>query len=388
MSGLAAAGPAAGAAPDVAGAAPVVTGAGVEPVAFADLPGWAADDHGQAWRAWMASCRASAGKAAPSRAGRPAPARLAALCRAGLRAGVRDAAAARRFFQRHFAAFRITPEGGAGFFTGYYEPEVVGSLTRSARFATPLYGRPADLVTFDQGKAPAGLEGYAAARRTAAGGLEPYPDRAAIEDGALDGQGLERAFLADPIDRFFMQVQGSGRLRLPDGRVLRLAYDGRNGQPYTAIGRIAADRSGVPRSSMTMDVLRAWLAEDAGRARTVMRENRSFVFFRIATELDPALGPIGGEGVPLTPLRSLAVDRAVWPYGLPVYVDAELPGAGGAVEPFRHLMIAQDTGSAIVGPARGDIFFGPGEAAGARAGLTRHPGSFVVLWPKAAAGRR
>ena len=134
-----------------------------------------------------------------------------------------------------------------------------------------------------------------------------------------------------------------------------------------------------------MQRLRAFLAEDSERDRAIMRENKSYVFFRIARELDPTLGPIGGEGVPLTPLRSLAVDRTLWPYGLPVFVGADLPtGPDGALEPFRRLMIAQDTGSAIVGPARADIFFGPGAAAGAIAGAVRHPGSFIVLWPKAA----
>ena len=208
-----------------------------------------------------------------------------------------------------------------------------------------------------------------------------YPDRTAIEEGALAGQGLERAYLADPVDRFFLQVQGSGRVRLSDGRVLRLAYSGRNGHPYTPIGRVVADLAGIPRPEMTMQRLRAWLARDADAARRVMRENRSFVFFRVASELDPAAGPIGGEGIPLAPGRSLAIDRTIWPYGVPVFVSTEVPAPDGS-EPFRRLMIAQDTGSAIVGPARGDIFFGSGDAAGESAGAMRAGGDFVVLWPK------
>jgi membrane-bound lytic murein transglycosylase A len=137
----------------------------------------------------------------------------------------------------------------------------------------------------------------------------------------------------------------------------------------------------MPRPAMTMQVLRAWLAEDAAAARRVMRENRSFVFFRIAAELDADAGPIGGEGIPLTPLRSLAVDRSLWPYGVPVFVSTEVPSPGGGTVPLRRLMIAQDTGSAIVGPARGDVFFGSGDAAGERAGAMRATGDFIVLWP-------
>jgi membrane-bound lytic murein transglycosylase A len=366
-------------------APPIPAGATAQPLAYEAIEGFAADDHAAAFATFLVSCRALLDSTAPLRAGLPPPPALADVCAQALDHGPLDAGASRAFFERHFAPWRIAGESGRAFYTGYFEPEVEGSLTRGGRYQTPVFDRPPDLVTFPQGEVPEGFEGYAAARRSADGSLSIYPDRTEIEEGALAGLGLEHLYLADPVDLFFVQVQGSGRVRLPDGSVVRLAYSGRNGHPYTAIGRVVADRYDIPRSEMTMQRLRAFLAEDSERARAIMRENKSYVFFRIARELDPTLGPIGGEGVPLTPLRSLAVDRTLWPYGLPVFVGADLPtGPDGALEPFRRLMIAQDTGSAIVGPARADIFFGPGAAAGAIAGAVRHPGSFIVLWPKAA----
>jgi membrane-bound lytic murein transglycosylase A len=358
-------------------------GTEAERVDLASLPGWRDDDLLAAWSTWLSSCRAQGSGA---KALRPAArsSRLAQVCEKALAAGVSTSSQARRFFETHFVAFSVRPEGGGGFFTGYYEPEVAGSLVATSRFKVPIYDRPAELVTLEPGAAPPGLEGLVAARRRRDGTLEAFPDRAAIEEGALDGLGLERLYLEDPVDRFFLQVQGSGRVRLTDGRIVRLAYSGRNGHPYTPIGRVVADLIGMPRRAMTMQVLRAWLAEDAAAARRVMRENRSFVFFRIAAELDAEAGPIGGEGIPLTPLRSLAVDRSLWPYGVPVFISTDVPSPGGGAVPLRRLMIAQDTGSAIVGPARGDVFFGSGDDAGERAGTMRASGDFVVLWPGSA----
>jgi membrane-bound lytic murein transglycosylase A len=321
----------------------------------------------------------------------PVPPDLAGLCRQALKLGPLDAGKARNFFQTNFTPWRIRPPEGSGptggkaFYTGYYEPEIKGSLVREGPFQTPLLDRPADLVTFDQNAIPPGFEGYTAARRKTDGSLEIYPDRKAIEDGVLDGQGLEIGYVADPVDRFFMQVQGSGRLRLPKGSVVRYAYAGKNGQPYSAIGKAVAARLNVPPREITMASLRAFLAGDPAVAREVMQENKSFVFFKIAPFLGPEAGPIGGEGLPVTPLRSIAIDRSIWSYGLPVFVDTAIPDVGGGVKPqvIRKLMIAQDTGSAILGAARADIFFGSGDKAGAIAGAVRHGGEFYVLWPKA-----
>jgi membrane-bound lytic murein transglycosylase A len=191
-------------------------------------------------------------------------------------------------------------------------------------------------------------------------------------------------FVRDAVEVFVIQVQGSARIRLADGSIVRVAYAGRNGLPYTSIGRILVERGHIPLAEMSLERLMAWLRANPEAGREVMRQNRSYVFFRRADELDPADGPIGGAGIPLTPGRSLAVDRTLWSYGLPFWLEGELPLAHGGSEPLRRLMIAQDTGTAIVGPTRGDFFFGSGPEAGTRAGLLRHATRFVVLLPKPA----
>jgi membrane-bound lytic murein transglycosylase A len=345
---------------------------------FDALPGWASQDHGALFAAFRRSCDAPQ----PLRAGVARPEALAAICSAA--PAKAEGETARRFFEERFAPVRIVPDSGTGFLTGYFEPEFPGSLTRSDGFPTPVLGRPADLVTRMPGDVWPGIDpALTSARRTAAG-LEPYPDRAAIDAGALAGQGLEILWLRDPVDRFVMQVQGSARVILADGRVVRLAYAGRNGHAYSSLGRIVSQEQAIPPEQMTMDRLVAFLKADAGRAAALIARNRSFVFFRRADELPPELGPIGGEGVPLTPMLSVAADRAIWPYGLPVVLSGQLPLATGGTEPLARAAIIQDTGSAITGPGRIDLFFGSGAAAGHRAGLTRHPLDLFVLCPRAA----
>jgi membrane-bound lytic murein transglycosylase A len=178
-------------------------------------------------------------------------------------------------------------------------------------------------------------------------------------------------------------VQGSGRVRLPDGSVMRIAYAGRNGHPYTSVGRLIVERGLATPDQMTLEPLKAFLRADSARGRELMHQNRSYVFFRHASELPPERGPVGGAGLPLTPWRSIAVDRNLWAYGLPVWIETALPLVDGASEPFRKLAVAEDTGSAIIGPARADLFHGAGDEAGRRAGALRHPMRFVVLWPRA-----
>jgi membrane-bound lytic murein transglycosylase A len=348
------------------------------------LPGWSTDDHAGAFAAFRRSCTVLVDATPALRPGLPTPEGLVTVCRDALAAGPLDQAAARTFFETRFEAWRIDPpSGGPGFLTGYYEPVVEGSLVRTPEFPVPVLGRPADLATFPQGSPPAGLEpGLAAARRTSAG-YEPYPDRAAIQDGALAGQGLEIAWFRDEVELFMAQVQGSARIRLPDGRMVRLVYAGRNGQPYTSIGRVIVAEGHMRLEEMSLEILKAWLRDNPGHARRIMRMNRSYIFFALGEGMDPGEGPIGAASVPLVPLRSIAVDRTFWPYGLPFHLSAELPGeASQGTGRFDRLMIAHDTGSAILGPARADIFFGTGEAAGTRAGLVRHPGTFTVLLPR------
>jgi membrane-bound lytic murein transglycosylase A len=322
-----------------------------EPLAFTALDGWAADDHAAAFAAFRRSCAGVISGGTPDKG-------LVTACRAALSDPDPSAAEARRFFETQFEPVAIVPESGAGFLTGYFEPEYRGSLQRSETYATPLLSLP---------------DGPA---------QRPHPDRAAIEEGALGDKARPVVFLADPIEAFLVHVQGSARIRFEDGRVLRVGFAGRNGQPYTSIARILSERENIPPAQMDMAGLVAWLRAHPGEAREVMRLNRSYIFFRVVEELAPEEGPVGGAGIPLTPGRSLAIDRRLWNYGLPVWLEGTLPIAEGGEERLRRLTIAQDTGSAIVGPARGDLFVGTGSDAGARAGLLRHPVRFVVLQPR------
>lgn len=356
----------------------------VRRLGFADLAGWPEDDHAAAFAGFLETCAPVLDGTAALRDALPAPEALVAACRAARRLGesAGNREAARAFFETHFSPVEIRPKGGDGFLTAYYEPELTGSLTRTDAFPVPVLGRPADLVTLKQGETRPGLDPALQAARQTAGGLEPYPDRAAIWAGALAGQGLEIAFLRDEAELFITQVQGSARLRLPDGRVTRLVYAGRNGHPYTSIGRRIVEQGAMRLEDMTLAKLMAYLRADPARGRALMEENRSYVFFARDDAARADRGPIGGAGVPLTTGRSLAVDRTLWPYGLPVFIEVEPLVPEGGRRRLARLMIAQDTGSAIVGPARGDYFMGSGDAAGERAGLVRDPMRFTVLLPR------
>ena len=359
---------------------PTIAGARLAAISFAELRGWAHDRHDVAFETFRQGCA----NAAVLRAGLPPPAQFKAVCDAALALKRPDHGAARSFFEHWFQPARIVPAEGGGFLTGYFEPEYPGSLNRSEMFQTPLYGRPDDLVTLDQGSDLPGHPGLQAARESGDGTLSPYPTRREIEETAIAAPWPVIAWVRDPVDRFVMQVQGSARLRLPDGRIVRIAYAGRNGHPYVSLGRLLSRTENIPPADMTMDRLVARLKSDANWTRQFIWNNPSFVFFRLARELDATMGPIGGAGVPLTAHRSIAADRAIWPYGLPVWLTGHIPTIDRTrTEPLQRLTIIQDTGSAIVGAARFDLFYGAGETAGFVAGLTRHPVDAIILWPRA-----
>ena len=237
-------------------------------------------------------------------------------------------------------------------------------------------------MTFGVDPAPVGFpKDISGARRLSDGSLVPYADRAQIEAERRD----PIVWVRDAVEAFLIQVQGSAQVEFPDRSRARLAYDGRNGLPYTSIGKILIEAGEIAESDMSLASLKAWLRRDSARGLEVMRRNRSFVFFQLVEDFDPDLGPIAGAGVPLTPLRSIAVDRTIWAYGLPFWIDAELPWVDETPRPFRRLMIAQDTGSAIVGAARADLFFGSGDAG--RRARRRHSPSGRVRRASAARGR-
>ncbi|WP_244534656.1 MltA domain-containing protein [Hyphomicrobium sp. CS1GBMeth3] len=351
------------------------------PVTFAELPGWEADDHVAAFRAFLRSARILVH--APGTASgqtKTADALLIDVAKRALSADVADAAAARAFFEAHFVPHRVVHNGAEGLLTGYYEPVLAGSRQPKSPFCNPVYRRPADLVNLVREEERGALAGGLTHARKTATGVEPYATRAEIENGALAGQGLELIWLADAVDTFFLHVQGSGRVRFPDGSTIRITYDGKNGHPYTSIGRVLIDAGHFTPDEMTLDVLKTWLSADPARGRAIMQENRSFVFFRELENEDD--GPLGAFEIPLSEGRSLAVDTAFHALGTPIYVSAPQLKPWGGQKPFARLMIAQDVGSAIRGPERGDLYFGSGDEAGRRAGATKHAGRFFALLPR------
>lgn len=354
-------------------------GASLHPVAFADIDGWAEDDHGAAFAAFRRSAEAAVERPPKARPLGIDGDLLLPAAEAALSLHEPGPSQARAFFERWFDPLAVHPDDGGGFVTGYYEPEVDGSLEATPAFPVPLFARPAGLAEIGPGDDRSDIDpSITWAFRQRDGQLVACPDRAAIMAGALDGVAVPVAHVASHVEAFFIHVQGSARIRLPDGAVRRITFDGKSGHPYFPVARVLVERGLMAPAEATADVLRAWLLANPGEVPAVLGRNRSYIFFREAPVPDPALGPVAAAGVPLTPGRSLAVDRTLHSFHLPVFVDADIGGPHG----FRRLMVAQDTGSAIVGPARGDLFFGTGDEAWRAAAVVRHPARFVVFRPR------
>ncbi|HLN11443.1 MAG TPA: MltA domain-containing protein [Xanthobacteraceae bacterium] len=355
----------------------------LEPVGWSDLDSWLKDDQAAAFATFLSSCRVMVKR--PESPREPPSMRLALerVCRQALRHPGLDADKARVFFEDSFRPLRISRLGEAqGLFTGYFEPVVDGSRFPTREFTVPIYRRPDDLVAPGRSTVNGFPNKGEVKRRLPDGSLVPYFDRGEIEDGALDGRHLEICWLRDPIAAFSIQIQGSARVRLEDGLILRIGYDGWNGHTYVPVGRILIERNIIPRDEMSLERIRRWMQDHPDEARELRRTNQSYVFFRI-TGLGDEGETIGGESVRLTPGRSIAVDVPRHTYGTPFYIEADLPlDSATAKIPFRRLMIAQDTGSAITGPARADIFFGAGDQAGRVAGRIRHSGRCIMLVPR------
>jgi peptidoglycan lytic transglycosylase A len=348
--------------------------ADVETLSFDKLDGWTKDDLAAAFATYMKSCEAILQGTKAMRKARPIFGGLYNACEKATRlaaGGEVDTASARKFFEDNFKPVRILPElhtygfytGADGFYTGYYETEVAGSRVKTDEYTVPLYGVPAQ---------------YAGKRSTV---FAKY-SRAEIENGALKGKGLAICYLKDPVDAFFAQIQGSTRVKLEDGALLRLNYIASNGQPYTPVGRILIEEGVYTPEEMSMEKIRQYMEENPEKGKELRDKNRSYVFFS-QTSLKPGDECIGAQGIPLTPWRSIAVDPTLHVYGQPVWIDGKFPLKGvAAVDTFQHLMVAQDTGSAIRGVARADIYFGHGEQATAIAGRMKQWGKFVMLIPK------
>lgn len=361
-------------------------------VSFSTLPGWQSDDLSGVLSAFQKSCAVILKKSpsAPldSKTESDIPYGVAQdwqpLCQQ-VQSVKSTNTALRAFVEASFTPLLITDKKRPqGLFTGYYEPEINASRTRSAQYATPFLAKPADLLTLNLEQFDPSLKGKTIRGRIESGRFIPYHERADIDAGALAGQPLALAWAKDPIDVFFAHIQGSARLKLADGSVTRMAFSGKNGRPYRAIGRDLVARGAIPQDHVSMQSIREWLAQNPDSRDEVLHLNPSYIFFREVAIKDDDLGPPGAANIPLTPYRSLAVDRSVHPLGALMWLDSREPGENDAKEtiPFQHLMVAQDTGSAIKGNVRGDIFFGSGPQAGASAGRMAMPGRLYTLVPK------
>ncbi len=361
---------------------------GIKQVEYGQLDGWKADLQGQPLKALQRSCGVMGRLPAMRAIGRDAIAGYARdwrePCAASKSIDVRDHAAARDFFEIWFEPFLVTYNGDdEGLFTGYYEPTLEGSLTPNSQYTTPLLARPKNLVTVRLGEFNREWSGEKIAGQVIAGRLRPYPTRADIVAGALRDTGQELVWVDDPIDAFFMHIQGSGRIVLPNGQIIRLGYDSQNGHPYTSIGRELIKDGALSREAVSMQSIRAWLESNPDRRAEMINRNASFVFFRVIDQD----GPVGAQNVVLTPERSLAVDRRFIPLGVPMWVETKVPRQKGEDKFWRRLMIAQDTGGAIRGAVRGDVFWGAGDEAAEVAGRMKHKGRYYMLLPRARSQR-
>lgn len=350
-----------------------IRGVELKALDFSQLDGWQQDDQAAAFGAFMKSCDAILNGTRAMRRARPIYGGLYNACRkasALAAGGTVTTAAARKFFEDNFKPVRVLPPmktygyytGADGFYTGYYESEVLGSRFPSDEYKVPLYGVPSSVA----GKRSKVFSQY---------------DRKDIVDGALAGKGLEICWVKDSIGAFFAQIQGSTRVKLDTGELLRLNYIASNGKPYTPVGRILIDNGIVPAEEMTMDRIRQYMEENPEEGAALRLKNRSYVFFT-ETELGANDECIGAQGIPLTPGRSIAVDPRIHVYGTPIWIDAKFPlKSEKPVDTFQHLVVAQDTGSAIRGAARADIYFGHGGDVPHIAGRIKQFGKFVMLVP-------
>ncbi len=360
------------------------------PVSFGDLPGWEKDDPRALFDA-MARCLSHISTIKPYRTGSlglTADDLLPLLITAGERSAKMSAAEARLFFQEMCVPFRIERDDRqAGLVTAFYEPEVDVSAETDDTFTHPFYFRPGDLVDLDENNRAANMDsGYMFGRMTPAGVTE-YPDRKAIDRGFLAGRNLEIAWARSKVDVFFAHIQGAARLRYPDGSIRRITYAAKAGHPFSPIGKLLIDLGEIDREQISMQSIRKWLAENPAKVDEILWHNRSYIFFRDADVSQDTLGPVAAAKVPLVAGRSLAVDRMIHTFGYPFFIHAPTLIHLDHGRPFARLMLALDTGSAIVGPSRGDIFTGSGYEAGELAGTVRNEADFYILIPKAAASR-
>ena len=338
------------------------------PVDWSSLQNWESDNHGDVWAGFLRSCE------------RLGHEHWREVCALATESGDLNDAEARAFFEAHFEVRPVYAEGGEteGLITGYYEPLLKGSLERSEEYRYPLYGVPEDLLVVDLGSIYPQLNGMRLRGKLDGNKVVPYYDRAQLDDDPELLRGAEILWVDSLVDVFFLHVQGSGLVRLTDGSTVAVGYAGQNGHPYQSIGRVLIEMGELEREEVTLFTIRDWLRANPDRLNEVFAQNPSYVFFELKE--DQADGPIGSLNVTLTPTRSVAVDRSVIPLGAPVWLQTTLPDE--ARSPFDRLMLAQDTGGAIKGHVRADVFWGRGDEAEQLAGLMKQQGRLFVLLPR------
>lgn len=339
-----------------------------KPVKWSSLEDWENDRHAESWPSLVGSCTKLSDQD-----------EWRALCQAVQEVDDPSDEQAREFYERWFTAHAVYAEGGVrdGLITGYYEPLLLGSLESSDRFRYPIFERPDDLLTVDLSGLYPELDGKRVRGRLDGNKVIPYYNRASLNTDPQLLTGHELAWVDDPVALFFLHVQGSGRLKLRDGQIIGVAYADQNGHPYRSIGKELIDRGEIKQEDVNLFSIREWLKRHSEQAQALLERNPSYIFFSLKPESED--GPHGSLNVPLVAERAIAVDRKVIPLGLPVWLDTTVPGSN---EPYRRLVLAQDTGGAIKGHVRADLFWGQGDRAERMAGLMKQPGRLYVLKPK------
>ena len=350
------------------------------PVSFSQIDHWREDDHLAAYNCFRLSAQRFAKKPYKTKKLQVSAKHLSAIAQKALQQKFSNGLAARKFFEANFTPHKFVSHSFAGMLTGYYEPELTASRTRTARYKYPLYRRPEDLVDLNETNRPADIERSFAFGRQSPSGIEKFYDRQQIHEGALSNRGLELVWLDNPIDVFFIHIQGSARLTFEDGTFMRVSYSAKSGHPYTAIGKVLVEAGHLQLEDVTMQKIRHWLRANPKQIHKIFAHNRSYIFFQETDRTNIYSGPVAAAGVPLTAGRSLAIDHRLHTFATPIWVRTK-ENFVAQNKPFSRLLIAQDTGSAITGSQRGDLFVGSGHEAGLFAGQIKHPISMTILAP-------
>ncbi len=356
------------------------------PVAFSNIKKWRDDDHLAAYNCFRRSARRMMQKPYTTKQLGIDANDLAVVAKIADETIINDGETARQFFEFNFTPHSLASKPFNGMLTGYYEPELSASLTRTDKFKYPLYSRPDDLIDLDETNRPATIEQNFMFARKTNGAIIKYFTRHQIQNGALDNRGLELVWLDNPIDVFFTHIQGSARLTLEDGTFIRVSYAAKSGHPYTAIGKLLVEAGHFKLEDITMQSIRDWLKENPSKRDDLFAQNQSYIFFQITDQPDIQLGPVAAASVALTAGRSMAIDHRLHTFGSPIWV-ATKDNFVGQNKTFSRLLIAQDTGSAIVGRQRGDLFVGSGREAGIFAGQIKHAASMIVFVPNSHSGK-